>query len=181
MFRLFHVSDVRFLHPLCRHCGPVDPASQLHWPVTASQLPSPFLQSHVCAQSAPQWPASHAAAQTSGQYCVCRSFDDTPDASLTFPAVVSSSARSAGTTPSCRVTESVVLTHTLHLTSLTKVSTRARYQEMKTYVWKGSVTPVYTAPLHQPSPPQLNTTMFDAGCYGNPPTPHTHSFGRVLR
>lgn len=40
------------------------PASQLHWPVTGSQLPSPFLQSHVSAQSVPQWPASHAAKDT---------------------------------------------------------------------------------------------------------------------
>lgn len=40
------------------------PASQLHWPVTASQLPSPFLQSQVCEQSAPQCPASQAATQS---------------------------------------------------------------------------------------------------------------------
>lgn len=46
---------------LCWQLGPVNPASQLHRPVTPSQLPSPFLQSHVSAQSAPQCPASQTA------------------------------------------------------------------------------------------------------------------------
>lgn len=47
------------------HWVPVKPATQLHCPVKASQLPSPFLQSHVSPQSGPQLPASHTATETS--------------------------------------------------------------------------------------------------------------------
>lgn len=43
-----------------------------------------------------------------------------------FPAVVSTPARSAGTPPTHGVAASVVLTHTLHLASLTETSTWAR-------------------------------------------------------
>lgn len=44
--------------------APVNPVSQVHCPVTASQLPSLFLQSHTLAQSSPQCPASQAKIKT---------------------------------------------------------------------------------------------------------------------
>lgn len=59
---------------------------------------------------------------------VCRNNSSFP---VTFPAVVSGPAGSAGTPSTHRVTSSVVLTHTLHLTSLTETSTRARCARIK--------------------------------------------------